>query len=374
MQQSGKCNKKSKKIICSVMKKLCVIFGGKSCEHDVSIITGMQLAKNYGNEIEKIYLGLDNKFYLATKINSLKQFQDKTNLKLKEVIFHDSALYSKGLISKKIFDVECVINCCHGGVGENGDLKSFFSLHKVKCTSTNSLSAHVTMNKSLCKRLVSEVVPTVKGVCVSQQDFEECCKLIEDEFSSELIVKPNSLGSSIGVAACDKENYQNQIQAIFNMNDDALVEERVVDMVEYNQACMIIDGEIVLSAIEQPVSKSDFLSFDDKYNSAQKGKQADRIIPADISQKLEKEINETTRQIYSLLHLEGIVRIDYIYDNKKKKLYFNEVNTIPGSMAYYLFEPIGIDYITLINNLIQNTKDVEDYSFFETDILKTKEI
>ena len=117
------------------------------------------------------------------------------------------------------------------------------------------------------------------------------------------------------------------------MNDDALVEERVVDMVEYNQACMTVGGEIVLSAIEQPMSKSEFLSFDDKYNSAQKGKQADRIIPADISQKLEKEINETTRQIYSLLNLEGIVRIDYIYDNKKKKLYFNEVNTIPGSMA-----------------------------------------
>ena len=356
------------------MKKLCVIFGGKSCEHDVSIITGMQLAKNYENGIEKIYLGLDNKFYLASKINSLKQFNNKKNLKLKEILFHNSSVYLKGVISKKLFDVECVINCCHGGVGENGDLKAFFNLNKIKCTSTNSIGAHITMNKALCKRFVSGIVSTVKGVCISKQNFEECCKLVEDEFTADLIVKPNGLGSSIGVAACDKNNYQDQIQAIFNMNDDALVEERVIDIVEYNQACMIVDDQIVLSAIEQPVSKSEFLSFDDKYNSAQKGKQSDRIIPADISQKLEKEINETTRLIYSLLNLEGIVRIDYIYDNKEKKLYFNEVNTIPGSMAYYLFEPVGVDYITLINNLIRNTKDVEDYSYFETDILKTKEI
>ena len=356
------------------MRKICVIFGGKSCEHDVSIITGMQLAKNYGNGIEKIYLGLDNKFYLATKIDSLKTFRNKKNLKLKEVLFYDSAVYLKGLIHKKLFDVECVINCCHGGVGENGDLKAFFNLNKIKCTSTNAISAHATMNKSMCKDLVCSLVSTIKGVCVNKENFEDQYKLIDENFSSDLIVKPNGLGSSIGVSVCDKENFKNQIQAIFNLNDDALVEERVVDIIEYNQACMRIDGEIVVSAIEQPITKSEFLSFNDKYNSCQKSKGADRIIPANISKKLEDEINETTKKIYSHLQLEGIVRIDYIYDFKKKKLYFNEVNTIPGSMSYYLFEPIGVDYITLINNLIKNTKQVEDYSFLETDILNTKDI
>ena len=356
------------------MKKICVVFGGKSCEHDVSIITGMQLAKTYKRGIEKIYLGLDNKFYLATKINSLKSFSNKQKINLKEVYFLQSAVYEKGFINKKLFDVDCVINCCHGGVGENGDLKAFFNLNKIKCSSTNVISAHITMDKDLTKKLVSEVVRTVKGLQVFESDFNLKCGQIDSTFSNNLIVKPNGLGSSIGVKVCDKNNYKQQIEAIFKMNDSALVEERIVDIVEYNQACMIDRGELLLSAIEQPTIKSDFLSFDDKYNSQSKGKGGDRIIPAKVPLKLEQEINELTKKIYSHLNLEGVVRIDYIYDKKSKKLYFNEVNTVPGSMAFYLYEAVGIDYLTLIDKIICNTKECGDYEYFETDILQNKEI
>ena len=356
------------------MKKICVIFGGKSCEHDVSIITGMQLAKTYNRGIEKIYLGLDNKFYLATKITSLKSFENKKNINLKEVFFSQSAVYLKGVINKKLFDVGCVINCCHGGVGENGDLKAFFNLNKIKCSSTSVVSAHITMDKTLTKKIVSDIAKTVKGLQVFKHDFDVKCEQIDSSFSNNLIVKPNGLGSSIGVKVCDKNNYRQQIKAIFEMNDSALVEERVVDIVEYNQACMLDDDKLLLSAIEQPTKKSDFLSFEDKYNSQSKGKGRDRIIPANIPIKLEQEISKLTRKIYEHLNLEGVVRIDYIYDKKSKLLYFNEVNTVPGSMAFYLYEAVGIDYLTLINKLIENTKECSDYAYFETDVLKNKEV
>jgi len=362
-------------LISSVMKKLCVIFGGESSEHDISIITGMQLSKNfYSNNLEKIYFGLDNKFYLATKVDDLKFFEDKENIKLKEVVFYAGAAYKKGITLKKLFDVECVINCCHGGVGENGDLAGFFEVNKIKYTSANSLASHIAMDKALAKKLVGDIVPVVKGVKVTKLNFEEATKQIDETFPFDLIVKPNSLGSSIGVKACNIENYKEQIEAIFEMGDDALIEERVVDIEEYNQACFKSKEGIMLSAIEHPISKHEFFTFEDKYKTKSKTKGSDREIPANISPELEEQIINYTSRIYERLGMNGVVRIDYIYDKATNTLYFNEINTIPGSMAFYLYEPLGIDYTTLVENLIGKADDIKKFTYFNTQILKDKKI
>ena len=357
------------------MKKLCVIFGGESSEHDISIITGLQLSKKfYTEELEKIYMGLDNKFYLASKVEDLKFFENKQNLKLIEIVFHDGAIYKKGMTLKKLFDVDCVVNCCHGGVGENGDLAGFFQVNKIKCTSANSLSSHIAMDKNLTKELVKDIVPVVKGIKVTKSNFNKTKKLIDETFDNDLIVKPNSLGSSIGVKACNKENFTNQIEAIFEMCDDALVEERVVEIAEYNQACYRSKEGLVLSAIEHPISKHEFLTFEDKYQSKSKTKGRDREIPANISHELEEKIINYTSKIYERLGMNGVVRIDYMFDKATNKLYFNEINTIPGSMAFYLYEPLGIDYITLVENLIENAEDIKKFAYFDTQILKDKKI
>ena len=358
------------------MKKLLVIFGGQSSEHDISIITGIQLCKNilpYYN-LEKIYMGLDNRFYLATKVDEVSFFNNKNSLNLKEVFFFNGALYQKGIFNKKICDIDCVVNCCHGGFGENGDLVSYFSVLGIKCTSANTMSAKIAMDKSLAKELLKNVVKTINGTKVTKQNFDKAVEEIELNFSNDLIVKPNSLGSSIGVKACTKQNYKEQIEAIFEMGDDALVEERVVNIKEYNQACYKTDEGLCLSAIEQPLTKSDFLTFDDKYNSNSKGKGSDRIIPADISPELENEIIENTSKIYTALNMNGMVRIDYIFDEETQTLYFNEVNTVPGSMAFYLYEPIGIDYITLIEQIVENTPEIKKFTYFDTQILNNKKI
>ena len=357
------------------MKKLCVIFGGASSEHDISIITGMQLANNLkAKNIEKIYLNLENKMFLASKIDDLQKFYKKSELNLKEVYFNNGAVYVKGIFNKKLFDVECVINCCHGGVGENGDLCAHLNLNGVKCTSANPLASGIAMNKSLTKKLVGEIVPTIKGFEVTKLNFAEAVEIIKNDFLNELIVKPNSLGSSIGVKACNKENFIEQINAIFELNDTALVEERIVDLVEYNQACFKDENELVVSAIEQPLTKSEFLTFEDKYQNTSKGKGSDRIIPAKINKKMEKQIAEFTKQIYTKLNMSGVVRIDYIFDKSTNTLYFNEINTIPGSMAFYLYEPIGIDYITLIEKIVNNVEDIKKFTYFDTQILKNKKI
>lgn len=358
------------------MKKLCVIFGGQSSEHDISIITGMQLGKNIESfyDLEKIYIGLDNKFYLATKVEDVGFFQNKNSIKLKEVYFFNNAIFQCGLIKKKICDIDCVVNCCHGGIGENGDLAGFFATLGIKCTSANSLASHIAMDKSLTKELVKDIVPTIKGVKVTQNNLKKAKHKIGKRLSCDLIVKPNSLGSSIGVKVCTKQNYMEQINAIFEMQDDALVEERVVNIKEYNQACFKTSEGLVLSAIEQPLTKSNFLSFEDKYQGGGKEKGRDRIIPAEISPELENQIIEYTSAIYEKLNMNGVVRIDYIFDADKNKLYFNEINTVPGSMAFYLFEPVGIDYVTLISQIVENALEIKKFTYFDTQILKDKKI
>lgn len=356
------------------MKKLCVIFGGESSEHDISIITGMQLCKNLNQEIEKIYLGLDNKFYFASKVNDLHFFENKQKIKLTQVVFLNGAVYKIGLTLKKLFDVECAVNCCHGGVGENGDLAGYLQVNKIKCTSADSLASHIAMDKNLTKELVKEIVPTVKGVKVTKLNVDEATKQIDECFPFDLIVKPNSLGSSIGVKACNKQNYKDQIEAIFFLGDDALVEERVVELEEYNQACFKSKDGLMLSAIEHPITKHEFLTFEDKYKTSNKTKGKDREIPAKISEELASQINNYTSQIYDRLNMNGVVRIDYIFDRKTDTLYFNEINTIPGSMAFYLYEPLGIDYITLVENLIKNAKDIKKFEYFNTQILTDKRI
>ena len=302
------------------MEKLCVIFGGASSEHDISIITAMQLKKNYQakRELEMIYMGLDNKFYLATKVEEISFFANKNKINLKEIYIIGNSIYIKGMFFKKYCDIECVINCCHGGVGENGDLAGFFSVNGVRYTSANALYAHIAMDKNLAKTLLENIVPTIKGVEINKEDVLEKSSYIEQEFSSELIVKPNSLGSSIGVKACDKSNYLEQVMAIFELGDTALVEERVVDIVEYNQACFRDGDKLVLSVIENPLTKSEFLTFEDKYSKKEKTKGGDRIIPAKINKDLEAQINLYTEQIFRALNMNGVVRIDYIFDSFQK--------------------------------------------------------
>ena len=358
------------------MKKICVIFGGSSSEHDISIITGMQLSKKISKKykIEKIYLGLNNKFYLATKINDLKYFSDKKKINLPEIFIYNNAIYLKGLIMRKIAEIECVVNCCHGGVGENGDLSGYFETLGVRYTSANSLASHVAMDKNLAKFLLRDLIPTIDGVKVTKANYDEMVHRIDENLPDDLIVKPNSLGSSIGVKVCNKRNYNEQIRAIFEMNDDALVERRIINIKEYNQACIKTEKGLLLSAIEEPIYKSDILSFSDKYESNSKSKGQDRIIPANITDELQGMINDMTKKIYTTLGMNGVVRIDYIFDVDSGEIYFNEINTIPGSMAYYLYEPLGIDYISLIEILMANATQPKEFSYFDTKILNEKNI
>lgn len=352
------------------MKKVVVVFGGASVEHDVSIITGLQAVNILKEDMEvfPIYLSLDNNFYLVKDLNP-KHYFDKNKI-IKESImvsFFDNSLYKvkkNKFIKFKEFDT--VLNACHGGVGENGELYAFLSLNKCSCTSSNTMSSSVCMNKYLTKLVVKELdIPVVEGVLVNQENIQEKIELINKNLQDNLIIKPNTLGSSIGVSKVNKTNLKEALVTALHLDNEILVENCIEDMYELNCSAFESKGEICLSLIEKVGQQANILSFEDKYCS----KDAKREIPAKISKDIENKIYNYTKTIYKFLNLKGMIRIDFIMDKKNKVLYMNEINTVPGSLAFYLYEGLGINYNMLCESVIDNAKLAKKQTYFESDIL-----
>lgn len=358
------------KIIYIIMKKIVIVFGGASVEHDVSIITGLQAINSLKEEYEVIpvYLSLENTFFLTDKLKPSDYF-DKEKVKKSStlVTFFDGQLMKiKKTKLQKLKDFDCVLNCCHGGVGENGELNAFFKLNNINCSSANTFSSGVCMNKYFTKLFLRDLgVPVVDGVLINKYSFNKNIEVVAKTLKDDLIVKPNSLGSSIGVNKTTQKDVKECVQTVLQLDDEVLVENCVTNMYELNCACYQKDGEIIFSQIEKVGNKKEILSFDDKYIS----KEDKREIPAKIDKDLEEKIKNYTSLVYRQLRLSGVIRIDYIYDRKNKKLYLNEINTIPGSMAYYLFQGLGINYSMLCEDIINQSKIEKQQIYFKSDIL-----
>lgn len=352
------------------MKKIVVVFGGASVEHDVSIITGLQainvLRESY--EILPIYLTLENEFYLTNELNP-KSYFDKENVKnkSKKVTFIDGKLYkNKGKKCVFLTDFYAVLNCCHGGVGENGVLASYFEMCGVKVSSADGTGSAICMNKALTKKIAESLdIPTILGVEVNKNSIDKKLEVIKKELNEDIIIKPNSLGSSIGVVKTDKSDLKSKILTCLHLDNSVLVENCIMNMQELNCAIFKNKDEFCLSQIEKVGNNDGFLTFDDKYIS----KESKREIPAKISDKLKNLIYDYTRRIYEKLNLRGVVRLDFIYDLDKKNLYLNEVNTIPGSLAFYLYEGMGINYTMLCEAMIEEATIAKKQTYFESDIL-----
>jgi len=350
------------------MKNLFIIFGGASVEHDVSIVTALQ---TYGNLKDKYKIGLlyctkDNLMYLVDK-TAPADYIDKELLlkKATQVSIFNKGLYKVvGKKLKPISDVDCIVNCCHGGVGEDGTLKAVFDFNNIACTSASLSSSSVCMDKEYAKLAAKSLdIPIVEYVVVDK--YNKNVDKVKD-FGESIIVKPCGLGSSIGVVKSDIAHLCENIDMVLHLDDKVLIEREISPLVEYNCAVVRDGDNIILSQIEQPVNKSDILSFEDKYISVDKT----RIIPADISKEKQDLIYDYTKRIYQHLNLNGVVRIDYLYDKNNDIIYLNEINTIPGSLAYYLFEGLGITYIKLMEILMKNATSKPLQPYFSSTILE----
>lgn len=333
------------------MKSIAVFFGGQSVEHDISIITGVLTANSLDKEKYlpiPIYVGHNGVWYTGDELLDLDNFKRINLQKLTQVAFisGDNALYSvnKNRL-KKIDNVAVAVNCMHGERGEDGSLSGLLNMCKVPFVCPPLAASAICMDKNLTKIFLKGIgVKTLKSVTVeglgqTQQVFKS--------LQFPLIVKPSKLGSSIGISKAETPNELNfAVSYALKFCQSAIIEPLLNDFVEINCAAYMDEsGEIKVSQCERPVGRTNILSFKDKYESGK------RIFPADISEKYSNKIMQTTFKIYSALNAKGIIRIDYFIC--KGEVFVNEINTVPGSLAYYLYSDTLKGFTQILNSLIR---------------------
>ena len=313
-----------------------LIYGGKSCEHDISVITAC-LAKGYfAGNVYSAYLTQENVCYLVPngitpKQHKTEQFKDKLTFLFGE---KQVAVVRKNRIKKRIV-IDVAVNCCHGHCGEDGSVAGLCALANVPLVGCDVIASAVTMDKVYTKMALDSLgLPNVKGVTLKNGFTEHDLDKIES-LGYPVIVKPATLGSSIGITLChNREELTGALKVAFEYDSRVLCEKALQDFYELNCAATITKNGVATSRVERPYTTHDILTFQDKYQQNTKFAPPETQVPAEIESKVRK----ITEQIYVGMHLSGVVRVDFLVDNVGGKLYVNEINTTPGSLAYGLWQ------------------------------------
>ena len=361
-------------------KNIAVIFGGKSTEHDISILTALQAMEHIDREkynVYPIYITKQGKWFCDERFLKLSTFENFCEKGLKEVAVlpNENYLFVKSFGAfKKDKKIDCALLALHGKNGEDGSIQGLMELANIPYTSSGILASSLGMNK-LAQKIYFEGLdlPLVPYFSLTKDEYKKLGEKIGNiDFSFPVVIKPNRQGSSIGICFCkDKKMLQYAIDFAFKLDDTVVIEKAVENLKEVNISAMKIDGEILLSETEQPISQNSILTFADKYigsqgtkrksgsvatkscdNKMQKCKGSNqsglqnlsRKIPADIDENQKRLIESYAFEIYEKMECGGVIRIDFIIDELTQSIYVNEVNTIPGSFAYYLWTKKGISF------------------------------
>ncbi len=332
------------------MKNIAVIFGGISVEHDVSVITGvltLNCFKNIGYNAIPIYIDGEGVFYTSEILKDIESYKALNKKKLKRVTFFggDNTLYEiKGKKHKSLGAISVAINCTHGEYGEDGSIFGLLKLSKIPLASPSLLGASVSMDKYATKLLLKGI--GVKFLpCVLYKNQQDIL-FAEKNLSYPIIVKPSKLGSSIGIKkAKNKEELLEAVNHALKFGSKIILEKCLENFIEIN--CAVYKnskGEIVCSPLERPYFKGEILSFDDKYTSGE------REFPANLEKGLTQKIKKISKKVYEELDFTGIIRIDFMV--KDKTVYLNEINSVPGSLSYYLFSETFTDFAKILKENI----------------------
>lgn len=348
-------------------KEVLIMFGGISPEHEVSIITGLQIAECINRELytpHTIYITKQGDFQYLEGLTNRSQF---LSAKRKSVTFgrdsKDGYVEIPGFKSTKVYPHAAYL-AFHGGLGEGGGIQGLLESLGIAYTSTSQESSVIAMNKQLTKEQVARVgIGVVEGISLSasdiRTDFEKQANLIVEKLGLPVIIKPVHLGSSIGIkvakTAIELEKFI--LEAAF-IDKEILVEKYLTGYTEYNCAVRSVNGKLEASEIERPLSHDEILSFADKYQRGSKKTggsgmaSLQRELPANISAELRTKIQESAKKAFVACRCKGMVRIDFM-QTKEGELLLTEINPIPGSMAFYLWEASGISFKQQVTDLIE---------------------
>ena len=350
--------------------KVGILFGGVSVEHEVSIISALQAIKNMDlNKYEIIPIYIDKKGVWHTgeilkdiniykDMDELKRFTNECILVNKENKFY---LQTTGLFKRYKYEIDIIFPIVHGTNVEDGKLQGYLETINVPYVGSDVLASALGQDK-VAQKAIYEVnkLPILPYIWFYDYEYnndsEEYLKKI-NQLGYPVIVKPANLGSSIGIAVAKNEDgLQKAIKEAINYDKKILVEKCLTDLKEVNISVLGNYQSIDTSLIEEVNNSHHILTFDDKYLNGNKTKGmsgSSRKIPADISKKMQEEIVDIAKKAFLALGNSGVVRIDFLIDNETKKVYINEINTCPGSLSFYLWEPSNKKYSELLDELIK---------------------
>ena len=362
------------------MENVLLVFGGRSYEHDISIVTASQISSKTRLEnvnLVPIYISKENRFFVYQEdrftLSDFANFsENKPSKKFKEVVFvsgEKGKLFSKSLFGlKEYLSTNLAIIACHGGDGENGRLVSFLESHGIFSSSGGADGLAVAMNKMLFKNVMkANKIPVVSGFEINKDIYGTSRKIYDYRIKFlqfPVVIKPANGGSSIGLFVAENKNdFEKKIMQAFEFDDNVVVEKFISGAREFNVAVMGDFERCLVSEVDEPLKVGEVLSFEDKYLSGGKsGKGLKdssmasqlRKFPADISDGLKEKIRGYAKQVFILLKLSGVARIDFLFDEVKGKVYVCEVNSVPGSLAYYFFSRGKV----LINDFVERLIDI----------------
>ena len=362
------------------MQNIVIFYGGKSVEHDISVLTAISAMKNMDKSkynIVPVYLTRQNKFILPNDYLNVKSYAGEIK-RFKQVEFVFGS--NKIKVGKfKQIEVSCAINCCHGFFGEDGTISAICNLCNIPLTSTDILGASTCMDKVIMKDVfVANDIPCVKYLLVTKYDFDqnrkEAIENILEKIDFPIIVKPSNLGSSIGITkANNQDELCDALEIAFCYDHRVIVEKCLQDFKEINIACLG-DEICEVSSLEQPAGWQDFLNFDDKYTDARV--RAKKIVNPKLRPKVKQQIEDLAKKCFKVFDLSGVVRIDFMVEGDN--VYVNELNTVPGSLAFYLWQQ-KYDYFELIDKLIElaknkyKNKNMHKYTYSSNVLIDYKE-
>ena len=354
---------------------VAVMYGGRSVEHEVSIISGIQAIANMDKdkyEIVPVYITKDNYMYIGDKIGDIEAYKNipeliKNSTRVLLVNEDNSyylASYPHKLFGDKKIRIDIAFPVVHGTNVEDGTLQGYLKTVGVPFVGCDVTASAVGMDKYVMKTiLLDNDIPVLKCLHYTQEDYKDIEKMIaqiESTLGYPVIVKPANLGSSVGISvAKNKDELVSAIDDAYMYATKILVEHAITRLREINCAVLGDELEAEASECEEPLHSKDILSYEDKYLSGGKGTKSQgmasvsRKIPAELSSEKRREVRELAVKTFKCLGCNGVARIDFMIDEETDKLYVNEINTIPGSLAFYLWEPLGLKYTKLLDRMIE---------------------
>lgn len=365
---------------------IAVFFGSRSCEHDVSIVSALQCieaTKAAGFNVTPMYISRDGLWYTGEPLENIETFREFnpmtkgiTRVTL-DVTANAGDLWAwppqrAGLFAKvpaPLCHIDCVIPVFHGWHGEDGTIQGLLEMANIPYASSGVLGSAIGMDKIAMKQILRGAgFPVLDFVWFTREQLKKerqaVIERVEKEIKYPAFIKPAALGSSIGVSrAKNREELERALDVAASYDRRILVEVGVVHPVEINCAAVGYGEDVRASVCEMPVPSSNdtFLDFWQKYlrNASTKGedsrgmKSLSRVVPAPIGDELTGRIQTMTCDIFKLLDCCGTVRVDFILD-QNDMLFVNEPNTIPGSLAFYLWKASGLDFPKLIEKMVED--------------------